>query len=583
MSNDVIDFMDEDSPEQEVQDALIKKPLKVLVVDDDDDMHAVTRLSLKGLSFDIFSISLIHAYSGHEAYQILQEQSDIAVILLDVVMESDFAGLELVRKIREELYLDKLRIILRTGQPGYAPEIKTIERYNINDYRSKTELSRERLYGCIMNALRSYDQLEKLDTLAFKDSLTQTYNRNGLVRLLDFFAPKDGFDYSLVVIDIDQFSAINDSFGPLHGDNFLKALSDRLLTFNEITVLARLSSDQFAFIVQLHEKDIEPILDRIRQPLLVGTITHEVQFGSGIALWNDKVNSTELIGHTTVALKKAKQLGINQNVIFTEYMIQVLRERSQLLSSLQQDFQKDRLFLVYQPQLDTLNNQVIGVEALARWQDSSGHMISPEVFIELAEQSGLIIHLGKWILRKAIHDCKPILESNPNFRVGVNVSAIQFFQSDFVSTVTSVLEEQNIKGSSLNLEITESVGVLELKDITHRLQQLQQQDITVSIDDFGTGFSNLSYLESLNVDRLKIDKSFINKLNSNSGKSIIEMIISLGEHLDICVIAEGVETEEQQSLLLEMGCTESQGYLHSHPLSLKQLNEWLGERTLPNT
>lgn len=578
MSDDLIDFMDEEDSIQETETTVNKRLLKVLVVDDEEDMHSVTRLSLKGLSFDIFDISLIHAYSGHEAYQVLQEQADIAVILLDVVMESDFAGLDLVQKIREELHLEKLRIILRTGQPGNAPEVETIEKYNINDYRSKTELSREQLYACIMTALRSYDQLERLDNLAFKDALTQVYNRNGLIRLLDFFAPKDGFDYSLVIINIDQFSALNDNFGPLHGDNYLKILTDKLSAIHEITVLARLNSDQFAFLVQSHEKDIPPILDKIRQPLMVNTMKHEVQFGSGIALWNSKVTSTELIAHATIALKKAKQTGINQDVVFTDYMIKVLRERSQMLSSLQQDFQKNRLFMVYQPQLNLSTNTVIGAEALVRWQDASGHMVSPDVFIELAEQSGFIINLGEWILRKTFSDCKPLLDKYPDFRIGVNVSALQFLQSDFVNTVTKALKEQNIQGHNVNLEITESIGVLEFDDLTVRLKQLKELGISISIDDFGTGFSNLSYLENLHIDRLKIDKIFVSKLETQSGRSIIEMIINLGKNLKMNVLAEGVETERQQSLLLDMGCVESQGFLHSHPISLKQLEIWLHNR-----
>jgi len=575
MSDDLLVFMEEDNevPKHPQKDIRIKR--KVLIVDDDSDIHAMTKLALRGLSFENYHLEIIHAYSGLEAYRALQEQNDIAVILLDVVMESEFAGLELVKKIRNELFLDKIRIILRTGQAGYAPELETIEQYDINDYRIKTELTRERLYGCLMTALRSHHQLEKLEKLAFHDELTKLYNRNGFLKSIDQFQINTHTHYYLILINIDQFALLNDHFGTRHGDDYLINFSFFLKeTFNLIS-LARLGSDQFALFLESEEAELLVKLQSLKTDMIVNEACHQIQFHSGYTCWSPKATALEHLTHATIALKKAKDTKSFQAVAFSKVMVKALHERSEMLTTLQQDFQKEKLFLVYQPQVDINTHNMIGVEALIRWQDSSGHLISPEVFIELAENSGLIIKLGEWILRKALNETKQFFKTHPNFRVGVNVSPIQFEQDNFIYLVESALKEQGVEGKNLNLEITESVGVINNDAIRTKLKQLRMLGITISIDDFGTGYSNLSSIDNLNADCLKIDRSFVSKIDTNSGKSIIKMIIDLGSHLGMQVLAEGIETLEQHKKLISYGCDEYQGYFLSRPLSLKQLEEWM--------
>lgn len=575
MSDDLFVFMEESSKSPETKNENSRLKRKVLIVDDDDDIHAMTKLALKGLSFENYHLEIIHAYSGLEAYRVLQEQNDIAVILLDVVMESEFAGLELVRKIRNELFLDKVRIILRTGQAGYAPELETIEQYDINDYRVKTELTRERLYGCLMTALRSHHQLEKLEKLAFHDELTKLYNRNGFLKSIDQHEIKRDKEYYLVLVNIDQFALLNDHFGTKHGDDFLINFSFLLKESLNIISLARLGADQFAFFIEITEEQLLGKLLTLKNELEVNGITHQIQFHAGYTNWNPRATSLEHLTHSTIALKKAKDSKSYEAVAFSEIMLKALHERSEMLNSLQQDFQKDKLFLVYQPQVDINTHKMIGVEALIRWQDTSGHMISPEVFIELAENSGLIIKLGEWILRKALNETKQFINNHPHFRVGVNVSPIQFEQDNFIDIVESALKEQGVEGKNLNLEITESVGVIDSEEIRTKLKQLRMLGITISIDDFGTGYSNLSSIDNLNADCLKIDRSFVKKIDTKSGKSIIKMIIDLGSHLGMKVLAEGIETLDQHKKLSSYGCNEYQGYFLSQPLTLKQLEEWM--------
>lgn len=575
MSDDLLVFMDEDDDDFLPHIEKLKLTRKVLIVDDDTDIHAMTKLALRGLSFENYDLEIIHAYSGLEAYSTLQEQDDIAVILLDVVMESECAGLELVRKIRSELFLDKVRIILRTGQAGYAPELETIEQYDINDYRVKTELTRERLYGCLMTALRSHHQLEKLENLAFNDELTKLYNRNGFLKSLSQFEAEKGKDYFLTLINIDQFALLNDHFGAKQGDDYLISFAHFLKETFSLISLARLGADQFALFAEMSEDALLDKLQSLKTEMKVNDVAHIVQFHSGYCNWNPKISPLEHLIHTTIALKKAKSSKSNQPMAFSQVMLNALHERSEMLTSLQQDFREDKLYLVYQPQVDINTHAMVGVESLIRWQHQSGHMIAPEMFIELAENSGLIIKLGEWILRKALNETKQFFKEHPNFRVGVNVSPIQFEQENFLSIVKSALEEQGVEGKNLNLEITESVSVIDCKSNREKLRQLRLMGITISIDDFGTGYSNLSSIDSLNADCLKIDRSFVKKIDTNSGKSIIKMIINLGSHLGMQVLAEGIETLEQHKKLISYGCDEYQGYFLSQPLSLAQLEDWM--------
>ena len=582
MPNEFIKFVDEDESTPSTSDGdLGTLARKILIVDDDEDTHIMTVLLLKDFVMDNHSIELIHAYSGQEAYQILQQQPDIVVMLLDVVMESSLAGLDLVKKIRKELPFEKLRIILRTGQPGYAPELETIRKYDINDYQSKTELTRERLHGCFITALRSYEQLERLENLAYVDPLTNLYNRNGLLRLLCYYNDNQDKDYSLVVIGLQQFSALVESFGPLHEDKYLKAFADKLLSFKGIYVQSRLWGNDFAFIVDTHAVKLPLLLDKLKAPLHINNRTHKISFYTGSVGLDSKISSSELISHATIALQQAKQVGIAQHALSTNPIAEDIPNRAAMLALLQEDFQAERLYLLYQPQIDVNSATLTGFEALVRWQDSSGNLTPPEVFIELAESSGLILELGEWILKKALQESKPFFLTNPSLRVGVNISVIQFLKDNFVTMVQNALTEQEVSGNNLTLEITESIGFLGTEAIKLKIKTLQSLGIHVSIDDFGTGFSNLSYLNHLSIDSLKIDRSFINRLDSNSGKQIVEMIINLGRKLDLHLIAEGVETEEQQRQLLRMGCNEAQGYLHAHPLSAQQLQKWLEEHTPP--
>jgi EAL domain-containing protein (putative c-di-GMP-specific phosphodiesterase class I) len=254
-------------------------------------------------------------------------------------------------------------------------------------------------------------------------------------------------------------------------------------------------------------------------------------------------------------------------------MEQDTRARVQLLQELRSAFERERLFVVYQPQMALGSRQLIGVEALLRWRTDDGQFVAPAQFIPLAESSGLIVSLGEWVLRSACRDLQRIIQhSGQPLRMAVTVSVAQFRQADFLSTLERALEESGIDPTLLELEITESVAMLDATFMIDLLNRIKGLGVSLAVDDFGTGFSSLSYLERLNVDRLKIDLSFVRQMEQSDGsKRIVETIIQLGRSLQLELIAEGIEQESQATSLTQMGCHEGQGYLFAKPLELAAL------------
>lgn len=552
---------------------------KVLIVDDDEDVHLATHLTLKNMQFKGRKLEFLDAYSGEEAYYLLQTHPDTAVMLLDVVMETEQAGLNLISQIRQHLGLQSLRIILRTGQPGYAPELETVARYDINDYKTKTELTHDKLHVVMMTALRSYLLYEELVALAYDDPLTGLLNRNGLLNILELqqasCSESDANPLQLALIDLNQFSVLNDTFGARQGDLLLKAFAQRLENEKGSVVAARLDADHFALLYR-GKADYLQASSSLAQPILFDGIEHPLSFCIGVATCTRDMLAVELLSYATMALKRAKNQGHGSCVVFESSMVEKLRQHSKMLRNLKKDLDLGQLFLEYQPQIDLATNQILGVEALVRWHPVGGKRIPPDQFIHLAEQSGLIIKLGDWVLGQALLDLQELLTKLPKLRMAVNVSALQFNQPDFECKVAKALSAKNIDGSNLDLEITESVGILGSAEVEEKFAKLKKQGVTLSIDDFGTGFSSLSYLEKLSADRLKIDGSFIAKLDtSDSGQRIAHMIINLGHRLNLQVLAEGIETPSQLEELKALGCHEGQGYLIARPMPFPALLEWI--------
>jgi diguanylate cyclase (GGDEF)-like protein len=580
--SDTLHFLDDEGAPEVARESV----WRLLIIDDEPDVHRATTFALSGVKILNRSLQFLHAYSASEAERVLRTEPDIAVVLLDVVMEREDAGLALIKIIREELKLTDLRIILRTGQPGYAPEIETIHDFDINDYKTKSELTRTKLYATITAALRTYEQIRKLDELAFYDRLCSLPNRNKFINLSDErLSSGECKNDVIAILDVDDFSEINDALGHQQGDRLLQAVADRLkVELDASVILARIGSDTFGLMGARQYVDPVTILSMFRTPFLVqddsmvvtATMGFTQSLGGGIM-------GRDAIKDANIALKLAKKNRRGSFVAFSAEMGLDIRERVRLLQALRQAVESERLFVVYQPQVNLISGEVVGVEALIRWRNDDGTFVPPDRFIPLAEASGMIVAIGDWVLRVSCHELVRLQAMGlPNLRMSVNVSQIQFRHPEFLDKLNAALLDTGINPKCLELEITESVAMEDPAFILETLHMVRELGISIAIDDFGTGYSSLSHLRQLPIDRLKIDRAFVTELSQEvSGGHIASMVIELGRNLKLTVIAEGIEEESQAQTLLRLGCHEGQGYLYAKPLTPVQLKEWLENRAKP--
>lgn len=730
--DDVLEFLEGDDAAAAEASA---HPWRVLIVDDDSDVHKATELAMQGLQIEGRPLQFLHASSAAQARDLMSRERDLAVVLLDVVMESEDAGLQLVRCIRHDLDQHAVRIVLRTGQPGYAPEIETVRAFDINDYKTKSELTRTRLYTVLTAAIRSYRQIQALESArhgletivqastelsrlrglshfadgvlsqicqvlgvlpaglvcaqmnedaggpwrvvasagqyasmidmalkevpvvevrervqlcvkqretlegdslclyfggasgrgmvalielprqldqverqllrafsaniitglenvllysqlmdqAYNDQLLRLPNRTRFIELMERNL-KDPVGICLALIDIDDFSDINDAFGHHFGDQVLQAVVARLsesLGLN--TSMARVAADAFGLMGPEEIVNGDAITGVFFEPFEVDGERLQLSATTGLVRLSESSSvGSELLLDAQIALKRAKQQHRGSSQYFSPAMGTDARERFKLLKGLRAGFEDNRLFVVYQPQVDMESGRALGAEALLRWRTEEGKFVPPDQFIPLAEQSGLIVSIGEFVLRTACHQLKRLEEQGwTDFRMCVNISLAQFRHAGFIETLNAALRDTEVNPNNLELEITESMAMEDADLVMGLLASIKRTGATVAIDDFGTGFSSLSQLRQLEVDRLKIDRAFVREAQvSSAGSTIAQMVINLGRSLGLRVIAEGIETEEQRQQLLALGCLEGQGYLFARPVPADQLERWLRKEPL---
>lgn len=714
---------------------------KILVVDDDAEVHQATEFALHDAEICGRQLALLHAYSAAEARAVLVADADVAVILLDVVMERHDAGLELVRTIRAELGNKDVRIILRTGQPGYAPELSVIREYDINDYRTKAELTHTRLITTLTAAIRSYEQLCDLnasrrglaflietgnqlfiprDVRAFAEAALQhlaallgsvpdalfvgpsnwqdghgdeeslgvvaasgVYRlqvghsvhalsepalrrsmRNGLamrghvfeasscclylgrshgkealihldlpaglseltrrliealsinlrvgfenvvlIERLNFFAYFDPLTrlpnrtrfldrvderlsqlakagWKLGIIDIVRFSELNDALGHRSGDLLLVDVTRRLKSFvGGDALVARLAGDAFGVCWQPGNVGAATVLEIFSAPFYLRGHAVPMRARAGfVDVTPVHGGAVELIKRANLALSHAKLEGDQHWRFFSSEMEVNTQSRVQLLNELRSSLHRgEGLELHYQPQVSPVDHRVVGCEALIRWVKPGGAAVSPEVFIPLAEYTGLIVEIGDWVFAEA---CRQIVrwdrDGLPSFRVGINISAAQFREPDFVAKVAAMIGSSGANPARIELEITESVAMEDPDSVARQLRELKALGLRVAVDDFGCGFSSLGSLNRLPFDRVKIDRAFVRELTPETRDDCIAtMIVKLARSLGLEVTAEGVETESQARLLEEMGCKEMQGFLYGKPMRAEALENWIRQQ-----
>ena len=565
---------------------------RVMIVDDDQDVHSTTTFALADLDMQQRPLEFLHAYSAGQARELLKHEQDIAVILLDVVMEQDDAGLHLVRYIRKTLKLADVRIILRTGQPGYAPEIDAIRDFDINDYKTKSELTRVKLYTTVTAAIRSYQQIRCNDELlnhlhhtAFYDQLSKLPNRSRMVEILETSLAGPARDKTtLALIDLDHFAETNDALGHQFGDLLLQAVGHRLQSrFARELAVARLGGDIFSVLGDAQEVNPARILALFDTPFYIDGQQVQLSATLGLVrLGEHDGSAADALKDADIALKRAKSLQRAGHFYFSRSMGVEIRERVRMMHGLRNAFGQKQLFVVYQPQINLATRRPVGAEALLRWQTPDGKFISPERFIPIAEYSGLIIDLGEWVLRTACHVLVALrAQGHDDFMMSINVSQVQFRHPRFLEMLRSVLADTQAPPEFIELELTESIAMEEPERLIEMLAQIKHIGVSTAIDDFGTGFSSLSYLQRLRIDRIKIDRAFVSEItNAARSSSIAEMVIQLGRKLGQAVIAEGVEDEHQARILQSLGCPLAQGFLFARPMTATALGEWLSDDAL---
>ncbi len=646
-------------------------------------------------------------------------------------MESNNAGLLLVRTIRTTLELTEVRIILRTGQPGYAPEINVIRDFDINDYKTKNELTHDKLLTAITSSLRSYQQIrtinlnriglekivrsgadlleaqsmevfadgvltqiasllglreegilaaqspdnddlqtvyifgaaghytpfinkrldelddsvirerltgclarrqhirtehdsayyfgnqdhgaavyiesgvelespypellevflnsvtagyenvalfEKLRRTAYIDPLTQLANRNEFIRLLEVNSCQCDDGCTALLVDIDHFSDINHALGQDMGDQLLRAVASRLRTrFSELADIARVDADVFALIGSQEGLSPERLHEALKEPFALDDTDIQVNVSLGLCAFTGEVmRGSTILNRAFMALSMAKQSSYRSVAYFTPEMKSLTRNRLEKIRELREAFENDRLTLYYQPQISLLTQQVIGAEALLRWPLDNGEFVPPGEFIPLAEQSGLIVKIGIWVIDRACAQLAPWQANGYEHQtLSVNVSMLQFRSPDFVNQIRATVDRYDFRRDTLILEITESVIMDEPTLVLASLHLISKLGLRISLDDFGMGFSSLNYLRQMPLDELKVDKSFINDMENESGLAVIESIIQLSHRLGLSSVAEGVENEAQLNTVKAMGCKHVQGFYYSPALALPEFQQFM--------
>ncbi|MCL1695205.1 EAL domain-containing protein [Lysinibacillus sp. BPa_S21] len=425
---------------------------------------------------------------------------------------------------------------------------------------------------------------QELQFQAYHDDITKLPNEHLLLKTLKEELHDNSRQKAIIAIEIDRLTAIRSSIGISYSNTMMKLVADRIQAILPPHYFAtKLHEGQFIIYIN-HVKTREELLQfclnlkcAMKKPLQVQLFSLNGNLNIGVALHEEDCSGEELLMHAQLAMREASQ--IPQRVLFYKpYMSNGIADRILIEQELHKALANEEFYLDFQPQVNLKTGKIESVEALVRWRHPTRGFVSPELFIPIAEESGLIIPLGKWILETACSQAKTWKEQGlPPMKVAVNLSIGQLFQQDLVQMVKEILQRTNLEPKYLQLEITESM-TMNIDQITQLLHELKEIGIQIAVDDFGTGYSSISYLKDFPIDCLKIDRAFVRNIQHNSNdEALVSMILSMAKHLRLKVVAEGIEEVEQLAFLIEGDCDYIQGYLFSKPISAEEISNTFNE------
>jgi diguanylate cyclase (GGDEF)-like protein/PAS domain S-box-containing protein len=500
---------------------------------------------------------------------------------------------------RNQPDLEKMRLALREGRDCNV----LLRNYHkdgtlfwndlyVTPVRDRTTGSVTHFVGVQHDVTQSRRYAHELEHQANHDALTGLANRNLLRDRLDqalVYAQRHGRLVMVAFVDLDDFKLINDSLGHSAGDQLLRVISERLLAcVRKGDTVARLGGDEFVLVLSDQGVEdsqhgmMERVIAAVSQPCDIEGRELRVTCSIGISVYpHDARDAETLLRMADAAMYRAKDVGRNNFQFHTKELTARISDRLSLDAGLRRALDRGELFLNYQPQFDLATQQVIGVEALIRWAHPERGVMLPAPFIALAEDNGLIVPIGAWVIHTACKHNKRLQDAGiAPIKVGVNLSVRQLRHKGLVKAIAAIMDDVALKPQYLELELTESMVMHSAEEVISTLWELQHLGVQLSVDDFGTGYSSLSYLKRFPVQRLKIDRSFVRDIGSDGDDTaIVQSVIALGHALKMKVVAEGVETEEQRVFLHASGCDEAQGYLLAKPMAFDDLLSMLRSNT----
>lgn len=568
---------------------------KVMMVDDEPINMRVLQLHLKAEGYDNF----VTVSDSKTAFDIIcVENPD--VLLLDLNMP-EVSGFEIMQQIRSDEKHKQLPVIVLTSSNDPDKKLRALQ-LGVTDFLSKPVDASE-LALRMKNTLvaRAYER-----KLMHVDSLTDLPNRLYFsVQVKRFLETSvtNGNSQALVLVNLSRFKSINDTFGPDRGDDLLWAFSQRLRSVveqiehkdssgnTEISVetnfIARLGGDRFGICVPLSspaERDatlhefLEAIAGTVELPFMLDYQKVFLSLEMGVSTLDQETAGVEtLINEAETAMNHVKHMPSSCYSFFSSDMLSEARWRLKVENLLRTCIDNSELYLLYQPKVCCKTNTISSAEALVRWEHSELGLVSPVDFIPVAESTGMIVNIGRWVLLTACVQTKKFRDQGyPDLKIAVNVSIRQLYETDFLQSVRSALHLSRLPPEALMIELTENMIMENVEETICKLASLRSIGVKISVDDFGTGYSSLSYLQRFPIDQLKIDRSFIMQIDSEQCRApIVRAIVSLAHDLDLSVVAEGVEATVQKDYVTALGCEEYQGFLKSPPVSSSEFIDLL--------